>query len=318
MPGFVERIRSGLRLLYGRRADQESVLAALARKVDRLEEKLFENSRQWEDLARLITEEIYSLRTLATESNKDIGRIATKLNRVAFDLDFVRNRQAAYLGDYKAVTYLNDKTPIVVDTRDPGPAAVALNGGVYEFNNVEIMLSFVKPDTVFLDVGANIGIFSLKVAARLDDRGRVYAFEPQEGLAKLIRRSAFMNGFGQLERPGKITSFDFGLSDKNGYVGFRIPPNGHLGGGQVHESERANSVQVVRLDDYLGPDFRCDLVKMDIEGHEAFALRGMEKIIANSPNVKIMFEKTGKSVKRDSELEAFFGKQDMDLFGVRT
>ncbi len=57
---------------------------------------------------------------------------------------------------------------------------------------------------------------------------------------------------------------------------------------------------------------------MDIEGHELFALRGMEKMIANSPNVKILFEKIGKNRKWDAELEDFFDKQNMSLFGVRS
>ena len=77
-----------------------------------------------------------------------------------------------------------------------------------------------------------------------------------------------------------------------------------------------DQIRIVRLDDFLAADFRCDLVKMDIEGHELFALRGMEQIIANSPNVKILFEKAWKRDKRDAELEAFFEKQDMDLFSV--
>ena len=114
------------------------------------------------------------------QSDKDIGYIISRLNHIVHDVDFIRNRQAAYLGQHLSLTYLDDRTAIVVDTTDPGVAAGVLKGGAYEPNNVEIIHSFVRPDTVFLDVGANIGIFSLKVAARLNERGRVYAFEPQK------------------------------------------------------------------------------------------------------------------------------------------
>ena len=55
---------------------------------------------------------------------------------------------------------------------------------------------------------------------------------------------------------------------------------------------------------------------MDIEGHEPYALRGIGQIIANSPNVKILFEKMGKRPRRDDDLDAFFQKQGMNLFGV--
>jgi len=167
-----------------------------------------------------------------------------------------------------------------------------------------------------LDIGANIGVFSLKVAKRLGDRGRVYAFEPQKDLVGAIRRSAFLNGIGQLDGSGKISSYDLGLSDRDGDVGFHIPTNGHLGGARVVESHEGERIRVVRLDDFLGKDFQCDLVKMDIEGHEPYALRGMDRIITNSPNVKILFEKIGKLDKRDADLESFFVKHDMVLFLV--
>ena len=303
-------------MLDVRRANRESALADLVRKVNGLEEKLADNRRQWVELVNLLAQQTESLRTLAIESNQDRGKIVSKLNHVVHELDFIRNRQAAFLGDHLSLTYLNDRTPIVVDSTDPGPAAVVLNGGAYEPNNVEIILSFVKPDTVFLDVGANIGIFSLKVAVRLDGRGRVYAFEPQENLVKAIRRSAALNGVGALDGVGKVNCYALGVSDRNGDVGFIIPPSGHLGGARVVESGAVDHIRIVRLDDFLTADFRCDLVKMDIEGHELFALRGMERIIANSPNVKILFEKAGKRPQRDADLEAFFEKQDMDLFSV--
>src|SRR5256885_16158060 len=46
-----------------------------------------------------------------------------------------------------------------------------------------------------------------------------------------------------------------------------------------------------RLDDLLGPDFRCNLVKIDVEGHELQVLDGMKRIVENSPDIKILFEK---------------------------
>jgi hypothetical protein len=124
-----------------------------------------------------------------------------------------------------------------------------------------------------------------------------------------------MNGFASLSAPGIINCIAVGASDQNCTVGFQIP-EGHLGGGHVLEEGAAQSLEVVRLDDLLGADFRCDLVKIDVEGHELAALRGMGRIIANSPMIKILFEKLGTNVGTEKDLEAFFVAHGMTLWAV--
>ena len=241
MHRIVERIRTGFRSLGADRGIHEGALAELTKKLDTLEQKVSESSRQLGDLMTLSKKTNDLLDKFVTRNEKDADNITSKLKHIVYDLDFVRNHMSAYLGDDIALTYLNDRTPIFIDTRNPATAALIVNGGAYEEGNVETILSFVKPDSIFLDVGANIGLYSLKVAARIGDRGRVYAFEPQEKLAKLIRRSAFMNRAGDLHSGGKIACYDFGLSDKSGERGFRIPPDNHLGGGRVMTRRRGAS-----------------------------------------------------------------------------
>ena len=89
-------------------------------------------------------------------------------------------------------------------------------------------MSFVRPDTVFLDLGANVGIFSLQVARRVMTLGKVHAFEPQIRLAGLLRRSAVLNGLAEARRAATIEIHAVGVSDRNGRMGFVIP-EGHLG-----------------------------------------------------------------------------------------
>ena len=57
-----------------------------------------------------------------------------------------------------------------------------------------MLLSFVTDSTVFLDIGANLGYFSLQVAARNRNGGKVLAFEPHPKLFDLMKRSLFLNG----------------------------------------------------------------------------------------------------------------------------
>ena len=176
-------------------------------------------------------------------------------------------------------------------------------------------MSFVRPDTVFLDLGANVGIFSLQVARRVMTLGKVHAFEPQIRLAGLLRRSAVLNGLAEARGAATIEIHAVGVSDRKQPMGFVIP-EGHLGGGRVIEAMADRSVIVVRLDDYFGADFCCDLVKIDVEGHELPALRGMEKILANSTRVKVLFEKLGRNQGSEKGIERFLDKLGFSLYGV--
>ena len=232
-----------------------------------------------------------------------LRQLSEKLDIVLNEIEFVRRRTNTYLGHGTAIGHLADQTPIFLDPTNSGPAANVLDGGLYEQDNVDLLMSFVKPNSIFLDIGANIGIFSLQIARRLTEDGRVYSFEPQQNLTDHLRKSAFLNGFGSLNGDGRITSHALGVSDQNAELSFEIP-RGHLGGGRVVADREGAAISVVRLDDFLSNDFRCDLVKIDIEGHELFALRGMRRIIERSGNIKILFEKMGqiKATKTRSKL----------------
>jgi FkbM family methyltransferase len=158
-------------------------------------------------------------------------------------------------------------------------------------------------------------MFALPVARRLAGTGKVWAFEPQAHLTDLLRRSAFLNGLSAPNGVGRIESHCLGVSDRNRKMGF-VFPDGNLGGGRVSEGEANHSVSVVRLDDFLGTDFKCDLVKIDVEAHELQALRGMEKILANSSQVKILFEKLGRDQGYEKDIEDFFDQLKFNLYGV--
>ncbi len=241
--------------------------------------------------------------------------IETMLERVWGDLDFIRNRLSCYIGDGIALTYLLDQTPMFVNCNDFGCPVNLIDGGRYEEENLEVLLSFVTPDTVFLDVGANVGFYTVEIARRLAGNGRVYAFEPHPKLIELLRRNAFVNGLAPV-----VSGFPFALSDRNGPADLQYPL-GHLGGGQVAaQGEIAGHTMVKsetkELDDLLGRDFRCDLVKIDVEGHELNVLHGMREIVGNSPRIKILFEKLAPNTGNEAGLEQYFAAIGFSLYAV--
>lgn len=245
-----------------------------------------------------------------------LSRVEAKLDEALSALDFVAGRLSTYVGRGAALTYLADGSPIYVNSEDFGPPANFISGGRYEEDNLAVLRSFVRCDTVFLDVGANLGFFSLQVAPRAPF-GRVHAFEPHPDLVRLMRASAYLNGLTQLSGEGRIAIHEFGLSDRDEELMFSYPDD-HLGGGGVGAGRGARSMKapVRRLDTLMGADFVCDLIKMDVEGHEPHVFSGMLETLSRSRDVKVLFEKLEANVGFEPALEKTLRSLGFSLYGV--
>jgi FkbM family methyltransferase len=257
-----------------------------------------------------------------TKLQKQLEEIDRKINLLSKDVEFIRTRTSIYLGDGIALTYLVDETPIYITSNDFGVPFNFINGGLYEPDNLDVLMSFVRDDTIFLDIGANLGFFSLQIARRIFQYGKVHAFEPHPDLAELLKRSAFVNGFGQLGLgKGVITCHNFGLSDCSAQLDFCYPAE-YLGGGGYVAGASASTpgtvikAEVKRLDDVFDSDFTCDLVKIDVEGHEVNVLHGMQNIVSRSQHIKILFEKLVPNAGYESEIESLLGAFGFELYGV--
>ena len=84
----------------------------------------------------------------------------------------------------------------------------------------------------------------------------------------------------------------------------------------MSELKDAKTIWVVRFDGFFAEDFTCDLVKVDVEGHELQALQGMERICTNSRRVKILFENMGVGQNRGQSIEFFLEKLNFNIYGV--
>lgn len=145
--------------------------------------------------------------------------------------------------------------------------------GRFEVAETAFLSSQVSPDDVFLDIGSNIGYFSVLMASR---GARVRAFDPVPQNAALLNLTSVLNP--DLE----ISPMQAAVSDKAGTMRFQIMPQTSLSrlvaadadqDASAHEVE----VQVITIDD-LKLD-RVDMVKIDVEGAELSVLKGMTKTI---------------------------------------
>jgi FkbM family methyltransferase len=133
----------------------------------------------------------------------------------------------------------------------------------------------VPDDGVFLDVGSNVGYFSIFLAARPNFRGRIHAFEPiassYAGLRDMV---------DSLQCDRIVTCHQAAASDKNGMASMELGTDPGLASIKEGTLQRAEAVRIITLDS-LKFD-RVDFVKIDVEGHEASALKGAEALIRSS------------------------------------
>ena len=243
------------------------------------------------------------------------ARVSDMVDGLRGDLQFLKRRLSTYLGGGMALTYLADETPIFVNSGDRVSPMNLMNGGVFEEENLEVLLSYLKPEALCLDVGANLGFFTVCLAKRLRPPGRVLAFEPHPMLCDLNNRTTFINGVRRL-----VTIHNLGLSDHETEA-MLLYPHGHLGAGHVAEENEPVRGEVVkaqlrRLDDVLDAGTAVDLVKIDVERHELQVLRGMRRVIADSPNIAILFEKLDLDVGYEADIEALFADAGLSLYAI--
>ena len=196
-----------------------------------------------------------------------------------------------FAGANRALVRLASGEYICVDT-DSLDAIDYLLGWDMEANALPVFRSFLKMDSVVLDVGANFGLYTATSASLMKDYGRLYSFEANPHTFDLLRRTLYAN---RLVHHPNVTAVNALVGESAGRGTLHYLPE-FLGGatmtdiGQWGDAKRSIELDMITIDDYLPPGLAVDLVKIDVEGHEPFVIRGMQKTIRRSPNIRIFIE----------------------------
>jgi len=170
---------------------------------------------------------------------------------------------------------------------DPGDS-LAIAKGWYEPDETAWYAEHVRPGQFVVEAGANIGFFSLQLARLVGPTGKVLSFEPDPDLNAILRRNVDANGYGD-----RVVVRQAAVADEPGELTFfRAVKNTGDNRLFTHGTDAGSfPVTAVTLDDELaGVDRRVDLLKMDIQGAEPLALRGMAQTLRTRPPRRIMME----------------------------
>lgn len=142
--------------------------------------------------------------------------------------------------------------------------------GLYEPRTVELIRQMVKPGMKCVDVGAQSGFYTCVIGQQVGPRGKVYAFEPLASSFEMLERNVRENHL-----QARVRAFPLAASNTNESLQASLVSNMYVAG--MVEGAACVTIESVRLDDVITD--KIDLVKIDVEGHEPAAIRGMEQLI---------------------------------------
>lgn len=198
--------------------------------------------------------------------------------------------------------------------------------GKFERSEMDLCRSFLKPDSIVVDIGANIGLHSVAFAAAVP-HGSVISVEPSPATyLQLLRNVAPL---------GNVMTLNCALSSNTGVTNFYVSTDSAYSG--IKDTGLKNVSKLIRIPCYTGDQVisslrvgRIDFLKIDVEGFETEVIRGLEEMIrefrpvifceifggkSSNPDptetISLLIEKGYRAyVIRDGQLETFKSHDD--------
>lgn len=151
---------------------------------------------------------------------------------------------------------------------------------------LKLIGSIVKRGFNILDIGANIGFYTKVFSELVGNEGNVHAFEPETLNFNYLKQN--------VESKTNVKIVNKAVSDKTGPIKIYLSKMLNVDHRTYPVDDYADVIEInaITIDDYLGliNSPVVDFIKMDIQGFEMSALKGMEKTLANNPDLKIITE----------------------------
>jgi FkbM family methyltransferase len=180
---------------------------------------------------------------------------------------------------------------------DPGDSLDLSINGVYGELDTKIIRDNIKEGDIVIDVGANIGYYTLIFAQLVGASGKVFAFEPEPKNFEILKKNIEVNNYQNIIAEQKIVSDESGMVKlfiaEQGIVGHRIQ--------QKTDSQKFIEVESIILDNYLknlNLSEKINFIKIDVEGAEVKVLEGSKIMIEKSDQLKIFTEFNREDIKK--------------------
>ncbi len=199
---------------------------------------------------------------------------------------------------------------ITIDLFPQGQIAELLYTSKFEYPELEMVIRYLKPGMNVIDIGANIGLYSIVASKLIERSGQILAFEPSCETNRRLLANLSLNNVSNI-KVEKIALADVidteltlkrdpGYRDGDRYLSTRKKENDCVDSAP-NDLGDTETVKVTTLDHYAfeanNLKLRFDFLKMDIEGGEFSVFKGARKILLDNPDILLMFECTPQGCK---------------------
>jgi FkbM family methyltransferase len=168
-------------------------------------------------------------------------------------------------------------------------------------------LAFLRTGDIYIDIGANIGLFTLLAAKQVGKEGRVYAFEPTPTTYERLLTNVRLNQFEN------VSTYQCAVSDKSGQAAMTLSLDGFDGRNSIAtptggEQFSTALVKTTTLDEFVAEQNlsgKISMIKIDVEGWETYVLAGGRKCLSAStaPILQVEFAEEARESAGSSSME---------------
>jgi len=179
---------------------------------------------------------------------------------------------------------------MLLDLNDKGISRTLLLFGKRELEHKKMLEDIIKPGMTVLDIGANIGYYSLMMLKLIGDKGKLIAVEPSPSNIEILKKNLLLNNFQDVE------VHNGAISDENSIKKFFLSEMSNLNTLNYTDKKSLNltgktiDVKTFTVSEIID-DRDLNLIRMDVEGHEVEVLNGLiPNIGSNNLYPSIIFE----------------------------
>jgi FkbM family methyltransferase len=284
-------------------ATEKLLSACKAGMVRRVDDNGAEVANLWSTIARGLSLQtvsldrvLFRLTNLEADLREHLGRKPSLTRPVSSPLEgpgdgalpSIEGRFAVYIGENLALTRVLDHFKMYVDTRDISLAPHLLLEACWEIGITHVFRRMLRPGMHVVDVGANFGYYTLLAADGVGPRGRVHAVEADPHTFEILEKNVGLNGY-----TARVRTHQCAAADKRGEATlyqFRHYHGNNTLFANVGDPLLAGGVKVpaVPLDELISDP--VDVMKIDAEGSEPLIFDGMQELLRQSPQIRIVME----------------------------
>ncbi|RZK15072.1 MAG: FkbM family methyltransferase [Flavobacterium sp.] len=171
--------------------------------------------------------------------------------------------------------------------------------GEYEDYIKKTFATYIKQEDIVLDIGANIGFHTLYFASLVGENGKVIAFEPIPSTFALLEENVGLNNFNN------IVLHNLALGNENATLGINIEEN-NINPGANNLFNEGNTLVHCKIGDDIVVDEKVNFIKIDVEGYELLALKGLSELIRKQkPTIIFEYDKNYQLKTSNNPLDIF-------------